>query len=56
MLKYGNKALLAVLLCYAGLAYADMNPLHSPGNKFTHVLGIDLIQDKLAQVLAKLGK
>lgn len=38
------------------LSHAGMNPLHFPRNKFTHVLGIDLMQDKLDQVLAKLGK
>lgn len=54
--KCASGMLLAVLLCCAGFCYADMNPLLSPGNKFTHILGIDLMQVGLRQVHAKLGK
>jgi hypothetical protein len=34
----------------------DMNPLHEPGNTFTQFLGINLMQDRLDEVVAKLGK
>ena len=33
-----------------------MNPLREPGERFTRILGIDLMKDKLAEVITKLGK
>jgi hypothetical protein len=33
-----------------------MNPLHEPVEKFTRILGIDIMQDRLDNVIAKLGK
>lgn len=40
----------------SGLSYADMNPVHTPRSTFRHVLRFNLMQDKLDQVIATLGK
>jgi hypothetical protein len=54
-----KKILLLFLIVFfycSTLLNADMNPLRDPGRRFTHVLGIDLINDRLDKVIAKLGK
>lgn len=55
MFKEAKTIFLAVLLCCSSASYADMNPLHAPGNRFTHVLGVDLVEDRLDQIQDKLG-
>lgn len=55
MLREAKKIFLAVFLCCSALSYADMNPLHDPGNRSTHVLAVDLMEDRLDQILGKLG-
>ncbi|MBN1568821.1 MAG: hypothetical protein JXA73_13310 [Acidobacteria bacterium] len=49
-------ALFILFFCGTALLNADMNPLRNPGKKFTQVLGIDLINDRLDKVIDKLGK
>lgn len=47
--------LLILFFCCTALPGADMNPLRDPGKSFAQVLGIDLINDRLDNVVAKLG-
>ena len=47
---------LIIFLYYSIALGADMNPLREPGERFTRILGIDLMKDKLAEVITKLGK
>ncbi|MGO9640734.1 MAG: hypothetical protein ACLP1Y_05455 [Candidatus Acidiferrales bacterium] len=49
-------AVLFFTLTICLLALADMNPLHEPGSRFTHVLGVDLMADTLVQIHGKLGR
>lgn len=55
MMKEAKRIFVVVLFCLSASSYADMNPLHDPGKRFTRVLGVDLMEDRLDQILGKLG-